>query len=275
MKKILVFCLFIMMTLIPSGATINVKADTYASLLGFNVTDTNFTKVKWLDTEYIEVFGTTTNGTEKYGTAMVDVGYYEYTATDAPSGYDFYVVLVRVIMDPEQYDYSCGLFGWNTCHDVGASEYLEFTSDLQYYSSGSNNILQQATPETAHEPTEYTVGAGVTYNSNGELQYGISGSVSFSDNRLIVRGISDFYNNTYNSTYDYKSPVWPWDDQNYDKDPSPQRGVYLIKVPEGQSWVSNLLEIRAKFEMSIPGPNGNIVMWKEVTDTYYSGDIAQ
>jgi len=274
MKKHLIL-LFLLSLFSLTGLffTLSVQADSYATMIGFNVTDENFTKVKWLDTDYIEVFGQTNDGVKKYGTAMVDIGYYRYTAADEPSGYDFYSVLVRVIMDPEVHTYACGLFNWFTCTDQAYSERLEIYSDLQAYSSGANNTLVQATPETINEGTVYSVGAGVTY-SNGQLQYAISGSVQFTENRLDVRGTSDFYNSIYESVYQYNYSGSIFVSMNYLKDPSTQRGVYLIKVPEGQTWVSNKLWITSAFSMfaNIGGGGSMRIISLEEQD-YYSGDI--
>jgi hypothetical protein len=271
MKKILMFALLCMIGYMVTTDTFEIHADSYASVIGFAVNDTNYQHIHWVDTEYIEVYGETSLGNRLYGVAKVDVGYYKFIASDTPVGFDFYAVLIRVIMNPVQYTWKCGLFKLSTCTNTGVSEYLSISSNLKRYSTNPNNTLDEASPVTKSYDTSYSVGIGAEYDGAGNVKMGVSGSVSFSVRRLIVRGEHDFINQIFRATYDYKSPVWPWDDWRYERDPSKQLAVFMVRSPKTQTWFSNRVDVTAKFEMLIPNSDGYYSLWSEQSGYTYHG----
>lgn len=250
MKKIMFILLLILVTTVLVAS----EQVSASNVQGFSIVDSDFTLVKWNAPQFIDV-ATNNSNAPTAGTAKVDLGLYRYTGSDVVEGYDTYAVLVRVIMDPDRTTWSCGLFGWGTCEARSESEYLKIYSDLAYFPSGSDNILDSSSPETEISSESYTVGLGGSVDSEGKATFSISASQSYTVDRLDVRGTSS-YSAPFRaeSRYDYKTKYnWigahVWD--NYLEDPSTQRMGFLVLNPEEKTFFSSKVFVLARFEQWI------------------------
>lgn len=213
--------------------------------------DNDFELVKWNAPQFINVSSNIPDASTA-GVTKVDLGLYRYIGSDSISGYDTYTVLVRVIMDPDRTTWSCGLFGWVTCDARSESEYLKVYSDLAYYTSGNENILDSSAPETKISNETYTIGLGGSVDSEGKSSFSISASTTFTVDRLDVRGTSKYSEPFRAETiFDYKSKFnllgnHLWD--AYLEDSSTQRMGFLVLNPESKTWFSSEVFVLTRFE---------------------------
>lgn len=244
MKKIVSICLFATLVFISLNST-TVDASTYSSVYGFTY-----------DTEFYENVGWNTNkimyvkyNSRDIGATTLHTGYYKlYDQYEEVSDIDVYVMMTRVIMTPmKTEEYSCGLFNWGTCQDFGYSENLNISSDLDYYSSGSDNNLLYYAPKTQATTTSYNVGLGLSAKADGEVGGSITASTTFLDKDLDIINHSSTPGKFYSTEYNYKLPTFRWESKNYFIEETEQFSLFIVENPSSRTYFSNLIEVYAKF----------------------------
>lgn len=243
-KKIVIIVVTILSLCFMVSDVAKAQTDVESSVYGFNVDLDLYNDVKWRDLGYIAVRA---DG-NIIGICSISIGMTRAKSKSSDGKYMDHVFVLCTMKGKKA----------KQLYD-GYSESLTVKSNLS-----KSDTLMAFSPATTTSGESYAIGA----DASTDYSAGVSASVSFERNELVVRNKSDKTIPMFEAFYDYQQPMSRFSSVAYSYDSSNQRAHWVTKTKQSKYPV--YINITAKFERWNDEPG----FWATAYGLYYTNGIS-